>query len=101
MFKAVAREYIPDGAEYTEQMIDDVRDPFWPPSFLFFVTLTLCAQRSVLPGCLHWEELACRTILPALCASSPRTPRGGSRGKPSASTVAHTGDLAWLPTRTR
>ncbi|KAG7284366.1 hypothetical protein NEMBOFW57_010739 [Staphylotrichum longicolle] len=25
MFKAVAREYIPDGAEYTEQMIDDVR----------------------------------------------------------------------------
>lgn len=38
MFKAVAREYIPDGAEYTEQMIDDVRPisaPFTPIFFLF------------------------------------------------------------------
>jgi NAD(P)-dependent dehydrogenase (short-subunit alcohol dehydrogenase family) len=50
MFKAVAREYIPDGAEYTEQMVDDVRRTS-VPTITFGFVLTQCTPFSGLLGC--------------------------------------------------
>ena len=105
MFKAVSREYIPDGANFTEQQVDDVRLIF----LLFFLNL-LCSYTGVetvadlirISWRLPWRPSNASGFpktSPRPCVSSPATPPSGLRARPSASMGVRTGRqkmwIAW------